>query len=199
MWMRAMRDHPKVSGGSNAPIGCLPTAIKHQRKNPEASADSLMTLITDWLHMWKCKWAKCEVYKSRIQRCSLWWTTFAVLLFVVTESWRRSSEWVSFILVQHFFKPFILNLYYGCNWLFKLVFGCDGLICSLILGLAAKKVLLVYAHQSSSSFNAAAKDAAVEILTAQGCTVEVSDLYAMKFKATATAEDITGTELSHWY
>ncbi|GLD67570.1 NAD(P)H dehydrogenase [quinone] [Lates japonicus] len=56
----------------------------------------------------------------------------------------------------------------------------------------AKKVLIVYAHQSSGSFNAAAKDAAVDVLTAQGCTVEVSDLYAMKFKATATIEDITG-------
>ncbi|XP_078119026.1 NAD(P)H dehydrogenase [quinone] 1-like [Sander vitreus] len=57
---------------------------------------------------------------------------------------------------------------------------------------AAKKVLIVYAHQSSGSFNAAAKDAAVEVLAAHGCTVEVSDLYAMTFKATATAEDITG-------
>ncbi|XP_044222815.1 ribosyldihydronicotinamide dehydrogenase [quinone]-like isoform X1 [Thunnus albacares] len=56
----------------------------------------------------------------------------------------------------------------------------------------AKKVLIVYAHQSAGSFSAAAKDAALEVLTAQGCTVEVSDLYAMKFKATATAEDITG-------
>uniref|UniRef100_A0A3B4Y6Q7 NAD(P)H dehydrogenase, quinone 1 n=1 Tax=Seriola lalandi dorsalis TaxID=1841481 RepID=A0A3B4Y6Q7_SERLL len=58
--------------------------------------------------------------------------------------------------------------------------------------MAAKKVLIVYAHQSAGSFSAAAKDAAVKVLTAQGCTVEVSDLYAMKFKATATAEDITG-------
>ncbi|TNN53514.1 NAD(P)H dehydrogenase [quinone] 1 [Liparis tanakae] len=57
---------------------------------------------------------------------------------------------------------------------------------------AVKKVLIVYAHQSSGSFNAAAKDTAVEALKAQGCTVEVSDLYAIKFKATATAEDITG-------
>ncbi|XP_035995070.1 ribosyldihydronicotinamide dehydrogenase [quinone]-like isoform X2 [Fundulus heteroclitus] len=56
----------------------------------------------------------------------------------------------------------------------------------------AKKVLIVYAHQSSGSFNAAAKNAAVEVLTAQGCTVDVSDLYAMGFKATATAEDIKG-------
>uniref|UniRef100_A0A3Q3B669 Flavodoxin-like fold domain-containing protein n=1 Tax=Kryptolebias marmoratus TaxID=37003 RepID=A0A3Q3B669_KRYMA len=53
-------------------------------------------------------------------------------------------------------------------------------------------VLIIYAHQSSGSFNAAAKNAAVEVLTAQGCTVEVSDLYAMNFKATATAEDIKG-------
>ncbi|XP_076603698.1 ribosyldihydronicotinamide dehydrogenase [quinone]-like [Chaetodon auriga] len=58
--------------------------------------------------------------------------------------------------------------------------------------MAGKKVLIVYAHQSSGSFNAAAKDAAVKALTAQGCTVEVSDLYGMKFKASATAEDITG-------
>uniref|UniRef100_UPI0025AE1BCF ribosyldihydronicotinamide dehydrogenase [quinone]-like n=1 Tax=Doryrhamphus excisus TaxID=161450 RepID=UPI0025AE1BCF len=56
----------------------------------------------------------------------------------------------------------------------------------------AKNVLIVYAHQSSGSFNAAAKDAAVEVLTAQGCTVQVSDLYAMKFKASATPEDING-------
>ncbi|KAK9523298.1 hypothetical protein VZT92_019699 [Zoarces viviparus] len=58
--------------------------------------------------------------------------------------------------------------------------------------MATKKVLIVYAHQSTGSFNAAAKDAAVEVLAGQGCTVAVSDLYAMKFKATATAEDITG-------
>ncbi|XP_008326819.2 NAD(P)H dehydrogenase [quinone] 1-like [Cynoglossus semilaevis] len=56
----------------------------------------------------------------------------------------------------------------------------------------AKKVLIVYAHQSPASFNAAAKNVAVEVLTAKGYTVEVSDLYAMKFKATATTEDITG-------
>ncbi|XP_061548033.1 NAD(P)H dehydrogenase [quinone] 1-like [Phycodurus eques] len=56
--------------------------------------------------------------------------------------------------------------------------------------LAEKKALIVYAHQSPASFNAAAKDIAVDVLTATGCTVTVSDLYAMKFKATATAEDI---------
>uniref|UniRef100_A0A8C5GEZ9 Ribosyldihydronicotinamide dehydrogenase [quinone]-like n=1 Tax=Gouania willdenowi TaxID=441366 RepID=A0A8C5GEZ9_GOUWI len=41
-------------------------------------------------------------------------------------------------------------------------------------------------------FNAAARDVAVEVLTEKGCTVDVSDLYAMNFKATATVEDITG-------
>uniref|UniRef100_A0A8C5GVW2 Flavodoxin-like fold domain-containing protein n=1 Tax=Gouania willdenowi TaxID=441366 RepID=A0A8C5GVW2_GOUWI len=54
-----------------------------------------------------------------------------------------------------------------------------------------KNVLIVYAHQSSGSFNAAAKDVAVEVLKASGCTVDVSDLYAINFKATATVEDIT--------
>ncbi|XP_056145816.1 ribosyldihydronicotinamide dehydrogenase [quinone]-like [Lampris incognitus] len=68
-----------------------------------------------------------------------------------------------------------------------------GVIWGLILLFSAgKKVLIVYGHQSSGSFNAAAKSAAVEVLTTQGCTVEVSDLYAMNFKATCTAEDITG-------
>lgn len=62
---------------------------------------------------------------------------------------------------------------------------------------AAEKILIVYAHQSAGSFNAAAKDAAVKVLTSQGCKVEVSDLYAMKFKAAATAEDITGNGLNH--
>ncbi|XP_017164227.1 ribosyldihydronicotinamide dehydrogenase [quinone]-like [Poecilia reticulata] len=56
----------------------------------------------------------------------------------------------------------------------------------------AKKVLIVYAHQNSRSFNAAAKNAAVDILTDQGCIVEVSDLYAMASKAAATAEDLKG-------
>ncbi|XP_053732934.1 ribosyldihydronicotinamide dehydrogenase [quinone]-like isoform X1 [Synchiropus splendidus] len=56
--------------------------------------------------------------------------------------------------------------------------------------MASKKVLIVYAHQSGASFNAAAKDAAVEVLSAQGCAVEVSDLYAIKFRAAATAEDV---------
>lgn len=57
---------------------------------------------------------------------------------------------------------------------------------------AAQTVLIVYAHQSAGSFNAAVKDAAVDALKKQGCNVLVSDLYEMKFKATATKEDING-------
>ncbi|XP_051578201.1 LOW QUALITY PROTEIN: NAD(P)H dehydrogenase [quinone] 1-like [Myxocyprinus asiaticus] len=57
---------------------------------------------------------------------------------------------------------------------------------------AQKTALIVYAHQSPVSFNAAVRDAAIEALTEQGYKVLVSDLYAMNFKASATAEDIKG-------
>ncbi|XP_066570035.1 NAD(P)H dehydrogenase [quinone] 1 [Amia ocellicauda] len=56
----------------------------------------------------------------------------------------------------------------------------------------ARNVLIVYAHQSPCSFNAALKDAAVEVLQKQGCQVTVSDLYSLNFKASATAEDVIG-------
>uniref|UniRef100_A0AAY4BX86 Flavodoxin-like fold domain-containing protein n=1 Tax=Denticeps clupeoides TaxID=299321 RepID=A0AAY4BX86_9TELE len=46
-------------------------------------------------------------------------------------------------------------------------------------------------------FNAAVKKAAEEALKAQGCDVVVSDLYAMKFKATATEDDVTGETLRY--
>ncbi|XP_010621057.1 ribosyldihydronicotinamide dehydrogenase [quinone] isoform X2 [Fukomys damarensis] len=59
--------------------------------------------------------------------------------------------------------------------------------------MAGKKVLIVYAHQEPMSFNAALKDAAVRELSAQGCAVAVSDLYAMGFEPRATRSDITGT------
>uniref|UniRef100_A0A674NQ36 Ribosyldihydronicotinamide dehydrogenase [quinone] n=1 Tax=Takifugu rubripes TaxID=31033 RepID=A0A674NQ36_TAKRU len=55
-----------------------------------------------------------------------------------------------------------------------------------------KTVLIVYAHQSAGSFNAAAKNVALDVFSAPEYEVEVSDLYAMNFKATATAEDIIG-------
>ncbi|XP_047666526.1 NAD(P)H dehydrogenase [quinone] 1 isoform X2 [Tachysurus fulvidraco] len=55
-----------------------------------------------------------------------------------------------------------------------------------------KTVLIVYAHQSPKSFNCAVKDAAVKAFADQGCKVLVSDLYAMNFRAVATADDVKG-------
>uniref|UniRef100_A0A8C6KME2 NAD(P)H quinone dehydrogenase 1 n=1 Tax=Nothobranchius furzeri TaxID=105023 RepID=A0A8C6KME2_NOTFU len=52
--------------------------------------------------------------------------------------------------------------------------------------------LIVFAHQNPASFNAAVRDAAVQELEAQGFKVVVSDLYAMKFRASATKDDIIG-------
>uniref|UniRef100_A0A673SVH3 N-ribosyldihydronicotinamide:quinone reductase 2 n=1 Tax=Suricata suricatta TaxID=37032 RepID=A0A673SVH3_SURSU len=58
--------------------------------------------------------------------------------------------------------------------------------------MAGKKVLIVYAHQEPRSFNGSLKKVAVDELGAQGCTVTVSDLYAMNFEPRATRNDITG-------
>uniref|UniRef100_A0A3Q3NQX5 Ribosyldihydronicotinamide dehydrogenase [quinone] n=1 Tax=Labrus bergylta TaxID=56723 RepID=A0A3Q3NQX5_9LABR len=58
--------------------------------------------------------------------------------------------------------------------------------------MAQKTVLIVYAHQSPGSFNAAVRDAAMEELKEQGYSVLVSDLYAMNFRANATQDDIIG-------
>uniref|UniRef100_UPI00358E81E3 ribosyldihydronicotinamide dehydrogenase [quinone]-like isoform X2 n=1 Tax=Myxine glutinosa TaxID=7769 RepID=UPI00358E81E3 len=65
--------------------------------------------------------------------------------------------------------------------------------CSAVITIMnAPKVLIVYAHQEPKSFNGALKDTAVRVLTQKGCGVQVSDLYAMGFKATATKEDFLG-------
>lgn len=58
--------------------------------------------------------------------------------------------------------------------------------------MAGKKVLIVYAHQEPRSFNGSLKKVAVDELSKQGCTVTVSDLYAMNFEPRATRKDITG-------
>ncbi|PNJ70947.1 NQO2 isoform 3, partial [Pongo abelii] len=58
--------------------------------------------------------------------------------------------------------------------------------------MAGKKVLIVYAHQEPRSFNGSLKNVAVDELSRQGCTVTVSDLYAMNFEPRATKKDITG-------
>ncbi|XP_071346119.1 NAD(P)H dehydrogenase [quinone] 1 [Trachinotus anak] len=58
--------------------------------------------------------------------------------------------------------------------------------------MAQKTALIVFAHQSAGSFNAAVRDVAVQELTEQGYRVIVSDLYAMSFRASATQDDIIG-------
>uniref|UniRef100_A0A3Q1GZV2 Flavodoxin-like fold domain-containing protein n=1 Tax=Acanthochromis polyacanthus TaxID=80966 RepID=A0A3Q1GZV2_9TELE len=55
-----------------------------------------------------------------------------------------------------------------------------------------KTALIVFAHQTPASFNATARDVAVQELSDQGYRVLVSDLYAMKFRAEATRDDIKG-------
>jgi len=53
-------------------------------------------------------------------------------------------------------------------------------------------VLIVHAHPEPQSFNGALTQLAVETLEAAGHGVEVSDLYRMRFKAVADAEDFMG-------
>ena len=50
-------------------------------------------------------------------------------------------------------------------------------------------VPIVYAHPNPRSFNAAMREAAVDALTEAGHAVQVSDLYAMNFKATLDEHD----------
>lgn len=51
------------------------------------------------------------------------------------------------------------------------------------------KIFLVYAHPNTRSLNAALKDHAVGVLQREGHEVRLSDLYAMKWKAVADADD----------
>lgn len=51
--------------------------------------------------------------------------------------------------------------------------------------------LIVYAHPEPKSFNAAMKERAERTLVDMGWTVEVSDLYALNFKAAAGFDDFT--------
>ena len=50
-------------------------------------------------------------------------------------------------------------------------------------------ILIVYAHPEPKSFDAEMRDRAVQVLTHEGHSVMVSDLYAMRFKATLDADD----------
>ncbi len=51
------------------------------------------------------------------------------------------------------------------------------------------RVLIVHAHPDNKSFNAALTQSAIEQLTADGHDVQLSDLYAMKFKAVLDEDD----------
>lgn len=53
-------------------------------------------------------------------------------------------------------------------------------------------VFIVYAHPEPSSFNAALKDVAVQVLTAQGHAVRISDLYAMRWSPILDESDFEG-------
>jgi NAD(P)H dehydrogenase (quinone) len=55
--------------------------------------------------------------------------------------------------------------------------------------IAAMKYFFVYAHPEPMSLNGLLKDEATQALTAAGHQVEISDLYAMKWKAVADGED----------
>ena len=50
-------------------------------------------------------------------------------------------------------------------------------------------VLIVHAHPEPKSFTSALKETAIEVLTARGHTVEVSDLYEMHFDPVARGAD----------
>ncbi|WP_417803901.1 NAD(P)H-dependent oxidoreductase [Thalassospira lucentensis] len=52
-------------------------------------------------------------------------------------------------------------------------------------------VLIVHAHPEAKSLTSALKDIAVEKLRAQGHSVQISDLYAMGWKAVADEQDFT--------
>jgi NAD(P)H dehydrogenase (quinone) len=53
------------------------------------------------------------------------------------------------------------------------------------------KVFIVHAHPEPQSFCAAMKNVAVEVLAADGHTVVVSDLYALRFNPVASASDFS--------
>lgn len=58
-------------------------------------------------------------------------------------------------------------------------------------GFSALNIFIVYAHPEPQSFVAALKNRAIEVLTGEGHSIQYSDLYAMRFKATVDAGDFT--------
>ena len=60
-------------------------------------------------------------------------------------------------------------------------------------------VLIVHAHPSANSFNAALKNLAVEVFTANGHAVVVSDLVAQKFNPVTSADDFSEVDGDSYY
>lgn len=58
------------------------------------------------------------------------------------------------------------------------------------------KVLIVFAHPESKSFNGALRDVAVAALKEQGHEVQVSDLYQMRWRPALGVEDFIGERLN---
>ncbi|MBC7870082.1 MAG: NAD(P)H-dependent oxidoreductase [Chitinophagaceae bacterium] len=58
-------------------------------------------------------------------------------------------------------------------------------------------ILIVYAHPDPQSFCGVMKDQTLKVLVDRGHSVQVSDLYAMKFKAAADHEDYTHDALEN--
>lgn len=59
-------------------------------------------------------------------------------------------------------------------------------------------VLIVYAHHEPSSFTAAMKNLTIEVLSAQGHNITVSDLYGQGFSAVAQKWDFVTTSGNHF-
>lgn len=75
----------------------------------------------------------------------------------------------------------------------------DRPIRSLPSGEDTMRALIVHAHEEPKSFNGAMRDVAVETLSAAGHTVEVSDLYAMRFNAVGGKHDFTTLKDSSFF
>jgi NAD(P)H dehydrogenase (quinone) len=63
--------------------------------------------------------------------------------------------------------------------------------------MATKRVLIVYAHPEPRSLSGSLKDLAVRHLASRGHEVEVSDLYAMHWKASADRDDFASRDRDH--
>lgn len=118
---------------------------------------------------------------------------------IAQNCWRRDTYWLlpheSLLSSRNQMLLLWFSLVLCCleNTAQELFCICLSQRCPLLsFLLPGKKVLIVYAHQEPNSFNGSLKTVAVEELSKQGCSVTVSDLYAMQFEPRATRNDIVG-------